>query len=264
MRLELTPCLCALTLVALATGPAAADEDAAPPRRLVVHYDQVDPAHAPEFEAWYKEWVAAFKEAGMPREWSWSLSSFPNFEYVSIAFFRDFADLDQTEARQKLMEEKLGEERFAELMKGMKWVESHHDEIVRLRPDLSYFPKAGSSDEHRFVNMQTHWVRPGMEQRFEATIKKVAKAYADTEQPIGFAGYQVEFGAGSYAFGVTAKTAVEFWQHPSGLKVLTKAYGSEQAQEVLAEWRQCVKRYETRNGALRPELSYVASPTPTE
>ena len=69
MHLKLTPWLCVLAVLALLSAQAAEAESASPPRRLIVHYDQVDPAHASAFEAWYKEWVAAFKEAGMPRDW---------------------------------------------------------------------------------------------------------------------------------------------------------------------------------------------------
>lgn len=221
MHVKVPACLCALALAALLPGSAAVGEEATPLPLMVVHLDQVDPANADEFEAWLKEWVAAFKEAGLGPEWNWYALSSPEFEYVTATPIGAYSFFDQQKERQKQMAEALGKERTDKLMEGLNLVQSHRNEILKVRPDLSYQPKGGGDPEASFLSINVQWVRPGMEKPFEELVKKVVKAYTDTEQPGGFEAYEVQFGEGSYVFLSRARSAAAYYQQPGTGKVLT-------------------------------------------
>ena len=94
MRIWIPGLACGLLLATVPLSSAMAEEA---PSRLVVHHDRVDPADSDEFEAWYRDWVGAFKESGLGADWNWFTSSSNDFSYVTVSPFGSFADLDQSE-----------------------------------------------------------------------------------------------------------------------------------------------------------------------
>ena len=257
MRIWISGLVCGLLLATLPLSSATAEEA---PSRLVVHHDRVDPADSDEFEAWYKDWVGAFEEAGLGADWNWFTSSSNDFSYVTVSTFGSFADLDQSEARQAKMTEALGKEKLDELIARERLVQSHRSEVVKMRPDLSYQPVGADDSENRFMNIQVDWVRPGMNDRYEELVKKLVKVWSDTKQPNFFTTYQVEFGDGSYVYTSGAKDAVAFYGRPDTGEVLSKALGDEEAQKMYAEWRDCISRTDSSDSRLRPDLSFIAAP----
>jgi hypothetical protein len=237
-----------------------AAEEAAPPQLLVVEHATVDPAEVGEFEAWFKDWVAAFQGSGLGADYNWYTSSGPGFDYVWVSPISDYSVLGAREAQQKEIGEALGEEKIAQLFSKMHLMKSHSRELLRMRPELSYAGKADADLAPGFIRIETHYVRPGMEEPYEALVKRVVEIVAKADQPHGWDGYVVEFGKTSYVYTSIASTAAEYFQRPTVPQILTKALGEEGAGKILSEWRECISQLDQRDARVRPELSFVAAP----
>jgi len=145
-------------------------------------------------------------------------------------------------------------------MSKMHLIKSHSRELFRIRPELSYSGEGDAMATPGFIRINVHYVRPGMEERYEAVIKQVVEAFARARQPHGWDGYSVEFGEGSYVFTSIAGSAAEYYERPTAPQVLTKALGEEGAGKLLAEWRECISQTDTRASRPRFDLSFVAGP----
>jgi hypothetical protein len=258
MKRALWVAMLAAVLV-LVTGVWAGEEEGEKkPLYRVVHYDKVDPAKTEVFEAKSKEWVAAFAEKGMGSEWYWFTAAGPEFVYVTVFPFSAYADLD--EDYEKRMAEALGEEKLKALNEPTGAVLSHYSSVIKHLPELSYWPEAGMAEDPGFLHVGVHWVRPGMEEDFKALAEKVLAACKKVKAPLGYNAWQVEYGEGTYLFSTAGKDPVEVYGSPGTGKILTEAFGAEEAEKVFAEWRGCVTNYDEINYSIRADLSYMGPP----
>lgn len=227
------------------------------PGLFIVHYDHVEPSMAMEYEANGKEWVAAFAEKGMGADWTWWAYSRPGFVYAYVFAAPNYAYLDGQPERQKMMAETLGEEKMKELMEGAGYIRSHYSEILKAAPELSYRPKESMTDQPGFARVGVHHVKPGMGDRFKELVKRVVTDFGKAEAALGFDGYEVQFGEGSFVFVTLAKDASQFYAQPESSEILAKAEGEEAAAEMFQEWRECITDFAATNWTFRPELSYT-------
>lgn len=253
--------------VCLAVGGAVfADhhEGAAPqqPKYLIVHYDQVKPASVIEFESYGQKWVSAFTEKKMDASWAWLAYSNPSFGYAWVSPVPDYAFLDTGPEREMKMAEAMGEETMKELMGFMEHVDSHHTEILKIMPEFTYQPEKVIADNPTFAMVGTHTVKAGMEGKYEALVKKIIEAMKKAEAPLGFNGYKVEFGQGTYIFVTAANDAPQFFSQPQGMELLTKALGAEGAQAILTEWLGMLSAYDMKMWTFRPDMSYQPGAAP--
>ncbi len=252
-----------LAVASLGTAGARADhheEAADAPRRMVIHTDHVVPAMAEAYEDKAKAWVAAFREAGLTDpQWSWYTSSSSDFVYVTAFPFSAMADLDRQAERQAAVKGALGEETVARLNEPNGSVIRHHNEIAKLRTDLSYQPaQAEADDAPGFMRVGIHTVKPGMEQRFEELMKQVVAAFGQAEHAGGFETFQIEYGEGSYVVTSIAADAAQFYGGPSTGEILTQGVGAERTRALYDEWRECITDYDTSDWTVRADLSYYA------
>jgi hypothetical protein len=98
-----------------------------------------------------------------------------------------------------------------------------------------------------------------MTEQFETLVKEVVAAFKKAESPVGFTGYQTQFGTGSYVFTTMADNAEQLNSFPGTGEVLAKAVGQEKADEMFQEWRNCITDYETEEFEIRGDLSFVPS-----
>lgn len=108
----------ALLLAAVPQVVLAEHHEEAAPLYSMIHYDDVGPANAPAYEENAKDWVAAFKEAGLGAEWGWRTYSGPNFSYAFVTEVPNYAFMDMQAERDKEMVEAIGAEKIAELSAG--------------------------------------------------------------------------------------------------------------------------------------------------
>ncbi len=247
----------AAALAVVAPLALMADHHETGPAYLTVHIDEVVPEHADDYEAIAKKWPEAFAEAGLGEEWTWYASSGNDFTYVNVSPLPNYAYIDGVEERRKQVMEAVGEEKMAELLEAGKYIRSHHTEIVKARPDLTYLPKDWEQVQATFMRVAIHHVKPSMNDQFQDLIKRAVAAFEKAEAPVGFEAYEVEFGEGSYVFTTGAKDAATYYGWPGTGEILTQAEGAEVSQAMFEEWRSCITDYETMDNRLRPDLSYI-------
>lgn len=249
----------ALGLVALLAlpGVAAADShEGHHPKYLMVHTDHVEPSRVPDYEAGMKEWVAAFQAADMGPEWTWYTSS-SGLDYTWVSPLPNMAALDNQEAREKEMAEAIGAEKLAGLMKSIDTVRSHHSELAKMRPDLSYQPEGTEEVMPGFMTISIYTIKPAMTQQFEDLVQRVVAARAKTEQALAVDGYETKFGEGSYVFVAMAKDATALYGAPQVGAILAEAYGPEAAQKMFGEYLDCIVEVQQHNATPHWELSYM-------
>jgi hypothetical protein len=172
---------------------------------------------------------------------------------------KDYAFLDGEEARFEAAAAALGEEKWAELTQGSEAIKSHHNEIAKYMPELTYEPANPASTTPGIYRLTSHSVKPAMTEQFETLVKEVVAAFKKAESPVGFTGYQTQFGTGSYVFTTMADNAEQLNSFPGTGEVLAKAVGQEKADEMFQEWRNCITDYETEEFEIRGDLSFVPS-----
>ena len=234
---------------------AEKQEDYSVPGYSIIHYDEVEPHRAFDYEANTKAWVDAFAEAGMDGEWSWRTYAGPNFTYAFVAEIPNYAHLDDNQERQKQMAAAIGSEKVAELVAGLA-ASSHYQELAKQAPELAYMPEGGMYD-FSFVRLAKHYVKPGMEEGFKKLVMKVNEARRKTGSPMMVSASEVQFGHGTFQFAMLAKDAAAFYAEPDVGTLLVQAYGQEQAQALLKQWTECITDYKTSDWRFRPELSYL-------
>jgi hypothetical protein len=255
----------ALLLVVGSTVPTAvAGEEEKSPVYLVVHYDEVEPSMSDEYEANGKAWVEAFTEKEMGEEWTWWAYSRPGFTYAYVFTMPDYAYLDAQPEREKMMAEALGEEKMKELMGDMGAIRSHHSEILKASPELSYHPEESIVEQGNFVQVDVHNVKPAMNEQFKDAVKRAVAAFEKAGAKLGFDAYEIEFGQGSYSFVTFAESAAQFYSQPNAGAILAEAEGPEFAEKLFAEWRDCIDGFETSDWRYRPDMSYVPGMTSAE
>jgi hypothetical protein len=203
-----------------------------------------------------KEWVEAFTSAEMGPEWSWYFSN-SGFTYVWVTPFADYAFLDGEEARFEAVAAALGEEKMAELMEGSKAIKSHHSEIAKYMPELTYEPAEPASKTPGVYRLASHAVKPAMTEQFESLVKEVVAAFKKVESPVGFTGYETQFGTGSYVFTTMADDLEQLYGFPTAPEVLAEAVGEERAGKVIEEWKNCITDFETEDFQIRRDLSFT-------
>jgi len=251
--------LLAIASLLVAAPPAAQaeeEEGSSHSKYMLVHVDEIEPSMQTEYEKNNKKWVEAFTGAELGGEFSW-YSSNSGFTYVWVSPIKDYAFLDGEEARFEAVAATLGEEKMAELMEGSKAIKSHHSEIAKYMPELTYEPANPASTMPGVYRLTSHAVKPAMTEQFETLVKEVVAAFKKAESPVGFTGYQTQFGTGSYVFTTMADDAQQLSGFPGTGEVLVKALGEEKADEMFQEWRNCITDVESEEFEIRRDLSFV-------
>ena len=223
----------AMILAALVLVSAALAAQVEPAPYITIHYDRIDPAHMSAWEENNKQWVEAFSAAGIGAEMSWRAYQ-SGFTYAWVSDMPDYAFLDGQEARQKMLQEKLGEGKLAELEAGAAGaIVEHSNEIWKYQSEMSYMPEGFSLAEMAAINVGVVDVKPGMGEKYRALVKEAIEALAKIEAPVNFFGYSTPYGEGSYAFVSWAKDRAALHSGPDMGELLTEAVGAETTQEMM-------------------------------
>lgn len=243
--------LAALGVVALAL-PAAAQTP-----YISVHYDEIEPASANDYEANGRDWVAAFSEAGLGAEHGWRGYT-SDFTYAWVADMPDFAFMDGEAERFAAAGAAVGEEKMKGLLAGGS-SRSHYTEVWKYEPELSYAPNGVPTSGMTYINVGVHHVKPGMNDEYKAVVKDVIAALAKIKAEATFVGYSIALGQGSYAYvSWGADRAALHARAPMGA-LLAEAVGPEAAQALFDRWMSSINGVEERDWAMRPELSFTGT-----
>jgi hypothetical protein len=245
-----------LLLFFCAVGNITAQESSTDPVMFLVHEDVVYPYMADQYESTIKE----FKElltSNKVDEMSFNTAQIEYFTYTYLTPVTNFEGLASYMASGESMMEKVGAEKFADVMKNFDGCySSHKNYMLNLRNDLSYIEKQGLDPEEglNFRHLDFFHVLPGKAEEFTEVLKEWKALYEakGIEQ-----GYRVYFG------GMGLDLPLVLMVSPSKSRSQW-AMESDEQDEILGEdWNRLISKtmalvwkFEHKNGMMRPDLAY--------
>lgn len=240
----------------LAAAPASAQ--IAPAPYITVHYDTVDPAQMQAFEKNNREWVEAFQSAKAGKEYYWRAYQ-SGFTYAWVADMPNFAYLDEGEAREKAVNEMLGEGTMEKLLAGnAPPIIEHHTEVWKFEPELSYWPEGFDPSKMKAINVTIDSVKPGKGKAFRDLVTEAIAAMKKIEADTNWFAYSIPFGSGSYAIVSWAEDRAALHGGPNMGDLLTEALGAEGSQALYGRWLDSMASTETNDWSVRRDLAYMS------
>ncbi len=243
----------------LATGPAPA-QDAPKSQLLSVHEDNVIPSKVEEYEKAALGLVDAIKSHNIS-SLSYTAASIDDYTYIYFTPVENLGAVEKMNASFGELQEKMGKDSFGALMKKFDvCYPTHRNYLVRLRPDLCYKPEYGAqiSDGLNFRHWDYYHIHPDMEDQAEAIAKEWVALNEKIKSPEGYRLYVNSYGLEGPVFIVvqSAKSAADFYTRSEAW--MKKA--EEAGQSLMKRTMKVVRKFESKDGMIRPELS--ASPQP--
>ncbi|MGF1670913.1 MAG: hypothetical protein ACFCU6_10715, partial [Balneolaceae bacterium] len=137
--------------------------------------------------------------------------------------------------------------------------ESHRDFLVRYRTDLSYKPEHGNkfADGISFIRWDFYYVHPGMEQQMEENANKWKALYTKHNIEAGYRVFTGDIGTDMPMLVVVqlANNDVEYFTTRERQRDTFGTEGTNLWNETLS----IVRKYESKTGVTRPDLSYMPS-----
>ena len=220
----------------------------------------VKPFMAKEFEKATIEEKAMFADVNFPYDWNaYSTEDFHYYFFTPIG--KDAASLDSFNAALTEAEARLPEN-YETLEKRMAGAyEYYREAVVYLRPDLSYTPAEPNikPEESNYVFFEFTYILPEKEKEFEAYYKEWAALCQKIGFRIGYVAYRGVFGTDNpfYLSTMIARTQADTFAEEERIM---KTLSPEQQAELGAMYEKAFtffRKYETRHGRSRPDLSYT-------
>jgi hypothetical protein len=166
------------------------------PQLFYVHEEIAKPSMLAPYEQTTKEFGAMMRDNTQP-PFVFDAYSTDDFHYYFVLPMKSFADIDATQRALASVAQKMPE-KFGDLMRRGGATMDHSNEwIVRLRPDLSYWPDQPrvKAMDARSMRLDFYYLQPGT----EVEVDGIAKAWisAQTEKKItnGYNLYEAVMGA---------------------------------------------------------------------
>ncbi|HOW85712.1 MAG TPA: hypothetical protein P5119_00955 [Candidatus Aminicenantes bacterium] len=247
-----------LAVGVLTLGLTAAGQEKKP-RLFFVEDDVVKPAMASQFEAALKETVeSVFKAYAWP--WPFDVYATEDFHYYILYPFESLSEIDKGFGIWNEMLGKLGAGKWDALNRKMgETTEYVRQGTVTLSPELSYAPEAPGlkPEEVKFVYWGFCSVLPGKEKDFEEQLGKMVALYKARKVPAGFQSWIGGIGTEMpfYFYSETAKSGSDlFLMDEKVMKLI-----DPEATAIWSAMLKLMRKYESKMGAYRPDLSYAPS-----
>lgn len=210
----------------------------------------VKPAMAAKFEAGIKK----ENELGYP--FPSEAYSTDDYYYYFLTPIENYAGIDAMNKAEGEWSAKIGQE-YQALMKSVEGTfEYYRSGVIRFLPDLSYAPKKPrlKAEEQKFISWGYAYVEFGKEKEFADVCKQFIELNESAGTSTGWNMFVVESGAEMpfYFWAEAGKSAAEYYAENE--KVMKKM-GEEKFAEL---WNKCLatlRKYETKTGRPRPDLS---------
>ena len=228
------------------------------PQLYLVHEDMVKPSAMMQYEAFAKDFLAALSEKKFSSPaLSWTAFMTSDFHYIYIARIDNFAALDSFQAEWGRARESVGTSRWDEVMRrGNDAMLSHNKFVVLWRPDLSYMPanpRLAQPDRH-YYRWDFHYLIPGHEKESEALARDFAALFRQKNITDSYNVYTGVIGNDLPVLLVAfpAKSEIDLLAEDERINASVGADMLPLQQRALA----ITRRFERREGTLRPDLSY--------
>jgi hypothetical protein len=233
-----------------------AQESSTEPSMFLVHEDVVYPYMADKYEATIKEFRELMTNSKVD-EMSFNVAQIEYFTYSYLTPVTNFEGLASYMASGESMMEKVGAEKFADVMKNFDGCySSHRNYLLNLRNDLSYIEKQGLDPEDglNFRHLDFFHVIPGKAEEFTEVLKEWKALY---EAKGIKQGYRVYFG------GMGLDLPMVLMVSPSKSRSQWAMESDEQDKILGDDWTKMIEKtmalvwkFEHRNGMMRPDLAY--------
>ena len=227
-----------------------------------IHEDVVKPSMVSKYEEAAKGLVAKLTENNMASP-SYMTAVRDDFHYIYIRPLENMAALDTNPWKE--LEKKMGEEAMKAMWKGFDGTYyKHHNFMARLMTNLSYTPETTSmeSEEMNFRHWDFYYVNPDKSDEAKEIAKEWLALSKSKNIPTGYRLYTGDIGTEMPLYVVVqwAKNAAEFY---SQIEKNNEILG-EEGKALMAKTMAITRRFEQKNGSMRPDLSYMPKEEITE
>jgi hypothetical protein len=210
----------------------------------------VKPALAAQFEAGVKKEI----ELGYP--YPYSAYSTDDFYYYFLVPIENYAGIDAMNKAEGEWSAKAGQE-YEAMMKSLAGAVVHYRSgVVRFLPELSYAPKKPrfKAEEEKFITWGFAYLEFGKDKEFADIAKQFVEICKTKDTSIGWNMYVVQSGTEMplYFWAEGGKSAADYWGESD--KVIKKM-GEEKYGELWNRMSALLRKYETKTGRPRPDLS---------
>ena len=230
--------------------PANAQDDL--PQLMLVEELFVHPSGVELYEAEIKKTM----EYDLP--YSWSTFVTDDYRYYFCFQLNNFAGIDSLYTQFADVMQKIGldkiqamHERLSEIIKYEKfWV-------IRPRPDLSYVPEMPQvPEENPYCMWHFYYLKISKEGTFEDIFREWIVFNQELKNPNAYMIYQGDLGTEVPLYiGLSMSKSAAAWHVNS--ESFWEAAGAE-GKEKLRRMDKCLRKYKSKAGVFRPDLSYTA------
>ncbi len=243
----------------LGAGSFAADEqEGQKPQMYCIYKEVVQPSKTKQYEAAIKNMIAEFKAYDIDPEMVNFKTVFgPEMGYVFVMPIENFAGMDTMHENWEAAIEKIGKDRFREMVAAAEDAIDHIDVFhIMRRPELSYVPENPrlTPDEIQYVHYGFYYPIPGKQEELEDVARKFVELYKSKNISSGWSIYQSLTGTDLPLLVVAhaAKSESDYYSERVKLKELIGEEGEKLGQQANA----LVRKVEFKDGYIRPDLSY--------
>jgi hypothetical protein len=247
-----------LPALLVACGSAALAQE---PRRhyYVLHQELAQPSKIEQYESTSKEFVALVKahKTLMPH-FAFECIESPELTYTYVSPLTSFADMDAISAEFGALAKAAGAA-FGDLNKrGGEATEYIRESVIASAPELSYVPAQPRlrPDEAPFRHLDLYYLKPGTEPEADALAGEFLKLFKAKGMPNGYTIFKVVMGPEMPLLIVSASARSAADYHAENEKEMA-ALGPE-GQALFARAFALTRRFDTREGRIRPDLSVPA------
>ena len=210
----------------------------------------VKPAMAAKFEAAIKK----ENELGYP--FPSEAYSTDDYYYYFLTPIENYAGIDAMNKAEGEWSAKIGQE-YQALMKSVEGTfDYYRSGIIRFLPELSYAPKKAriKPGEEGFLTWGFAYVEFGKDKEFADICRQFVEVSKSKDTSIGWNMYMVQSGTEMplYFWAESGKSAAEYYAEND--KVVKKM-GEEKYAELWGKAMATLRKFETKNGRPRPDLS---------
>jgi hypothetical protein len=245
----------------IATVPAVAQESAPKGQLMTVHEDAVIPSMVEKYEKAAKNFAEMITKSNIS-SLSYTAANRQDFVYFYFTPVENMGGVDKMGDIWDELQKKVGKQNFDAAMKQFDGCYlSHKNYMVRSRPELSYNPEFGSSisDGMLFRHWDFYYIHPGMENEADNIAKEWVALSKKVGMPDGYRLYSGSYGSDTPVFIVAAsgKSATDYYTRQ---EAWMKKAGAD-AQALLAKTWKVIRKFESVDGAIRPDISVLPKET---
>jgi|GEM_PF-2779201 len=226
------------------------------PTMLAVFDNDVPPSKVSEFENVVKEQLPFMKKYDL--KWSYYIYQTDDNHYWWVCPIHNLNEYKEQEEDwikfQSLLEK---EEGFVGSIQFLEKINSIKPMIFQWLPDVTYIPEGSSPkyDQPQFFNMGMCYIKVGFVQEFLTNQRKWVKLFEDNQLQAGWNFYAGVIGTENpfYMWGETYDSEID--RATAREKAFSQV--SEETSKLWNEALQYMRKFETKRGWYRPDLSYI-------